>query len=52
MLNLLVNPIAGGKKGKRMIKNLALIENRLKTYNAEYAVYRTEKRGDATVLTQ
>ena len=52
MLNLLVNPIAGGKKGKRMIKNLALIENRLKSNNAEYAVYKTEKRGDATEITQ
>lgn len=52
MLNLLVNPIAGGKKGKRMLKNLAIIEKRLKEKNAQYIIYRTDKPGDATIITR
>lgn len=52
MLNLLVNPIAGGKRGKRMIKNLSRIEGRLNKLGVAYTVYKTEKRGDATELTK
>lgn len=52
MLNLLVNPIAGGKHGKRMLKNLAAIEKRLTEKGVLYKVYRTEKSGDATRLTK
>ncbi|MBO4594654.1 MAG: acylglycerol kinase family protein, partial [Clostridia bacterium] len=46
MLDLIVNPIAGGKNGKRMEKNLALIEARLKERNVNYSVFRSEKKGD------
>ena len=52
MLNLLVNPIAGGKQGKKMRKNLAAIEHRLKTANVPYTVFKTSARGDATALTR
>lgn len=52
MLNLLVNPVAGGKNGKKMLKNLSLIINRLKEKNVAYKIFKTEKRGDATRLTQ
>lgn len=52
MLNLLVNPIAGGKHGKIMLKNLAAIEKRLTEKGVLYKVYRTEKSGDATRLTK
>lgn len=52
MLNLLVNPIAGGKHGKRMLKNLAAIENRLTEKNVPYKIFATERSGDATRLTK
>lgn len=52
MLNLLVNPIAGGKQGKKMRKNLAAIEHRLKTANVPYTVFKTSARGEATALTR
>ena len=46
MLDLIVNPIAGGKNGRRMLKNLARIEARLKERNVKYSVFRSEKKGD------
>ena len=52
MLDLIVNPIAGGKKGKKMAKNLALIEKRLKERNAEYTIRYTERVGHAKELTK
>ena len=50
MLELIVNPIAGGKNGKRMKKNLALIESRLTERNVQYAISRSEKKGDIKTI--
>jgi len=52
MLDLIVNPLAGGKNGKRMAKNLARIEKRLKERKVEYAIHFTEKPKHAVELTK
>ncbi len=52
MLNLLVNPIAGGKNGSVMLKKLALIEERLKSRKATFNIFKTQCRGDATKITE
>lgn len=51
MLDFIINPLAGGKNGKRMKKTLALIENRLKERQVEYAFHFTERARHATELT-
>ncbi len=52
MLNLIVNPIAGGKNGEKMKNNLSLIESRLKEKNAKYRIYFSEYKGHAKKLTE
>lgn len=52
MLGFIVNPIAGGKKGKKIKNSLPLIENRLKERNIEYKICLTEKKGDGKTLTE
>ena len=52
MLNLLVNPIAGGKQGKKMQKSLQMIEGKLKKANMPYTIYKTEKKNDGITITQ
>jgi len=52
MLNLIVNPIAGGKKGKKMKKNLALIEARLKERKVDYKIDYTAYFRHATLITE
>lgn len=50
MIDLIVNPIAGGKNGKNMQKNLSRIESRLKARNVEYKLHFSEQKGDVKAL--
>lgn len=52
MFDLIVNPIAGGNGGKKMLKNIAIIEKRLREHGAEFTTHYSVKKGDATILTQ
>ena len=50
MLDFIVNPLAGGKNGKRMKKTLSVLENRLKERQIEYKFHFTERVKHATEL--
>ena len=52
MLNFVINPIAGGKRGKKMLKSIALIESRLIERNVPYSFHYSQKKGGATELTK
>lgn len=52
MLDFIINPLAGGKNGKRMKKNIALIENRLNEKQVKYNFHFTERVRHATELTE
>ena len=52
MIDFIVNPIAGDKKGKKLKKTLDIIEKRLKERGVEYTVHFTEYHKHATVLTE
>ena len=52
MLDFIINPIAGGKKGKRMSKNLAIIKDYLTQKQVEYNLHFSTKRGDVKMLTK
>lgn len=52
MFDFIVNPIAGGKKGKKMRKNLCAIENRLKERKIEYAFHFTEHKNHGKELAE
>lgn len=52
MLDFIINPLAGGKNGKRMKKNIALIENRLNEKQVKYNFHFTERARHATELTE
>ena len=51
MLDFIVNPSAGGKKGKKIASAVKKIEKYLKEHNVEYAIHYTTERGHATTLT-
>ncbi len=51
MLDLIINPIAGGNLGKKMLKNVTLIENRLRERGAEFTFHYSSQKGDATKIT-
>lgn len=51
MLDFIINPIAGGKRGKKMLKNVELIQSRLRERGVEYALHYTENKGGASTLT-
>lgn len=51
MLDFIVNPIAGGKHGKKTRKTVATIETILKQKNIEYTVHFTRHKGHAKELT-
>jgi YegS/Rv2252/BmrU family lipid kinase len=51
MLDFIINPIAGGKKGKKMLKNVTILQERLHERGVEYAFHYTGKKGGATKLT-
>lgn len=52
MLNIIYNPIAGGKNGKKMKKTVSLIEKCLNGKKIEYAMHPTEYKGHAKELTK
>lgn len=51
MLNFIINPIAGGKQGKKMKKNISLLEAHLAKRKVKYRFHYTQKKGDAIDLT-
>ena len=51
MLNIIVNPIAGGKRGKKIQKALEKVIARLEERNVEYTVYQSQYKGNATEIT-
>lgn len=52
MLDLVINPTAGGQKGKKMEKTLKTIEERLKERNVEYKVHLSKEKNHLTELTK
>lgn len=52
MLDLIINPTAGGKKGKKLERALKLVEDRLKERNVEYKVHFSERKHHATEITE
>lgn len=51
MLDFIVNPIAGGKHGKKTRKTVAEIEKRLQTENIQYRIHFTRFKGHAKEIT-
>lgn len=51
MLDFIINPIAGGKQGKKMKKNISSLQAHLLSKAVEHTFHFTEKKGDATTLT-
>ena len=51
-MDIIVNPTAGGKKGKKIKKALAQIESRLASRKIEYKLHFTEYKGHGTLLTE
>lgn len=47
MLDFIINPIAGGKRGKKIKNTLSIIESYLKERNVEYKIHHTEYKGHA-----
>lgn len=52
VLDVIVNPIAGGKHGRKTRKTTAIIENRLKEKGVNYKLHLTKEKGHATDLTK
>lgn len=52
MLDFIINPIAGGKHGKKTRKTAKILEQRLKERGVEYALHLTNRKGHAKTLTQ
>ena len=52
MLDIIVNPIAGGKRGKKIKKALKKVTIRLNQRQVEYNVHQSAYRGHATILTK
>ena len=52
MLDFIINPIAGGKRGKKMLKNVVALEKRLQERKVEYAFHYSKEKGGAKRLTE
>lgn len=52
MLDFIVNPLAGGKNGKVMNKNLSLVSNYLSEKQIPFTIHKTEYKGHGKVLTE
>ncbi len=52
MLDIIVNPLAGGKKGKRMAKHLLCAKKFLDEKGVSYTVHKTEFKSHATAITK
>jgi len=51
MYDFIINPIAGGKHGKKTRKTVSLMEKYLHEQNVEYAIHLTTHKGHAKALT-
>ena len=51
MLNIIVNPIAGGKSGRKIKKTLSTVEKYLQKNKIEYKVFPSKYKGHAQILT-
>lgn len=51
MLDFIINPIAGGKHGKKIRKTVSIIESYLKERKVEYNIHLTRCKGNATTIT-
>ena len=51
MLDFIVNPAAGGEKGKKILRTLSAIQERLMERKVQYSIHYTAKKGDATLMT-
>ncbi len=51
MIDFIINPIAGGKSGKKIKKALPLIQERLTETKTDFAFHYTEGKGQASSLT-
>ncbi len=52
MLDFIINPIAGGKQGKKTRKVVSVLEQILKSKNVEYRFHLTRQKGHAKELTK
>ena len=52
MLDFIVNPLAGGKNGKVMNKNLSLVSNYLSEKQIPFTIHKTEYKGHGKILTE
>lgn len=52
MLDFIVNPLAGGKNGRKMKKVLSKVEKSLQERNVKYAVHKTTAARTATAMTE
>lgn len=52
MLNIIVNPIAGGKSGRKIKKTLSTVEKYLQKNKIEYKVFPSKYKGHAQILTE
>ncbi len=50
-MEIIINPIAGGKHGKKIKKALLAVINRLHERKIKYTIHQTEKKGHAKELT-
>ena len=52
MLDLIVNPVAGGKKGKKILKWLTAVQKRLDERNVAYTTHFAKVNGQTTAITK
>ena len=52
MIDFIINPIAGGKNGKKTKRAIEIIKNRLTEKGIPFAFHFTEKKGDAKTFTE
>ena len=52
MIHFIINPVAGGKNGKKMKKAVEIIKSRLDEKKVDYAFCYTAKKGDAKALAE
>ena len=52
MLNIIVNPTAGGKHGRKTAKALKKVQNHLNERKVDYTIHPSKYRGHATILTK
>ena len=51
MIDFIVNPSAGGEKGKKILRTMAAVQERLMKRGVPYSLHSPSKKGHATLLT-